>query len=116
MQIILNKFVLLPKLPMTDHHTLPLHRLPKGTPARILTVGGSDADATLETLLLGLGFEEGAAIELRHQGAFGGPLAVRVDDRLVALRPADAAAIQVEVTPQHNTVAAGAVAGAGQAA
>jgi len=83
---------------MPEVQTLPLHLLPKGTPAKITKVGGPDGDTTLETLLLGLGFEEGAPIELRHQGAFGGPLAVRVDDRLIALRPNDAAAIEVEVT------------------
>lgn len=82
---------------MPDVQTLPLHLLPKGTPAKIAKVGRPDGDTTLETLLLGLGFEEGAPIELRHQGAFGGPLAVRVDDRLVALRPNDAAAVEVEL-------------------
>ena len=83
---------------MPDVQTLPLHLLPKGTPAKIAKVGGPNGDTTLETLLLGLGFEEGAPIELRHQAAFGGPLAVRVDDRLIALRPDDAAAVEVEVT------------------
>ena len=50
----------------------------------------------MESLLLDLGFEEGASVEIRHQGPFGGPLAVRVDDRLIALRPDDAAAILVD--------------------
>ena len=99
---------------MSDSQTLPLHLLPKRTPARILKVGG--ADAVLETLLLGLGFEEGAPVELRHHGAFGGPLAVRVDDRLIALRPADAAAIEVEITSGQGAASPPAPAQPGQVA
>lgn len=79
-----------------------LDLLPHGSKARIIQVGGVTAESgtedgpALEDLLLGLGFEEGASVEVRHQGPFGGPLAVKVDGRLIALRPADAAAVLVE--------------------
>ena len=49
----------------------------------------------LHDRLLDLGFEEGALVEGRHQGPFGGPLAVQVEDRLIAIRPADADEILV---------------------
>lgn len=90
---------------MNPSHPMPLNRLPRGLPARITKIGGPDYQSSeageplLEDLLLGLGFEEGAHVEVRHQGPFGGPLAVRVDGRLIALRPADAAAVLVETTP-----------------
>lgn len=90
---------------MSVSTTLSLDRLPRGLPARITKVGqaqnesDSDNEASLEDLLLGLGFEEGADVEVRHQGPFGGPLAVRVDGRMIALRPVDAAAVTVEHAP-----------------
>lgn len=90
---------------MSPSTSLSLDRLPRGLPARIIRVGieRSDSDTAegpaLEDLLLGLGFEEGAHIEVRHQGPFGGPLAVRVDGRMIALRPVDAASVLVETTP-----------------
>jgi|DEB0MinimDraft_10_1074344.scaffolds.fasta_scaffold77236_1 Fe2+ transport system protein FeoA len=90
---------------MTLADALTLDCLPRGTRARILRIG-TDAADDLEDLLLGLGFEEGAAVEVRHQGAFGGPIAVRVDDRLIALRPADAAVVTVEVTHEAAAQAA----------
>jgi len=39
---------------------------------------------------------------VRHQGPLGGPLAVNVDGRLVALRPVDAAAVLVEMTTSFS--------------
>lgn len=90
---------------MSPSTLLTLDRLPRGLPARITKVGNPDdepsqtGEPALEDLLLGLGFEEGAHVEVRHQGPFGGPMAVRVDDRLIALRPVDAAAVLVETTP-----------------
>ena len=88
---------------MTISTTLSLDSLPLGLSARIIRVGatvpyGGQGDPDLEELLLGLGFEEGAEIEIRHQGAFGGPLAVRVDGRMIAIRPIDATAVLVEAT------------------
>ena len=61
---------------------------------------GLSADE-LERRLLELGFVEGAAVEVIHEGLFGGdPMAVRLDDMRVALRRGDAAEvtlIQAEV-------------------
>ncbi|MEQ8735398.1 MAG: FeoA family protein [Rhodospirillaceae bacterium] len=79
--------------------TLTLDHLQIGRPGRIAKIGapcGTESDPHLEDLLLSLGFEEGAMIEMRHQGAFGGPLAVCVDGRMLAIRPADASYILVE--------------------
>jgi ferrous iron transport protein A len=50
----------------------------------------------LERRLLEMGFIEGAAVEVLHEGPFGNdPIAVRVDDTTVALRRRDADAILV---------------------
>ncbi len=92
---------------MTSSQTLPLDRLPHRVKAKITEIGSgpektAELEPTLEDLLLGLGFEEGAEIEVRHQGPLGGPLAVNVDGRLVALRPVDAAAVLVEMTTSFS--------------
>lgn len=88
---------------MASPQKFTLDRLPHNVAGRIIEIGSSadgsnESGPLLENLLLGLGFEEGAAIEVRHQGPFGGPLAVNVDGRLVALRPGDAASVIVETT------------------
>ncbi|MDP1875026.1 FeoA family protein [Phenylobacterium sp.] len=58
---------------------------------------GLDAEE-LERRLLELGFVEGAAIEVIHEGAIGhDPIAVRLDDMRVALRRKDAAQILVRL-------------------
>ena len=50
----------------------------------------------LERRLLELGFVEGAAVELLHQGLFGAdPIAVRVAASTIALRRREAMAIMV---------------------
>lgn len=50
----------------------------------------------LERRLIELGFVEGAAVELLHEGLFGGdPIAVRVADTTIALRRREAMAILV---------------------
>ena len=89
---------------MTSSLLITLDHLPQGRSARISKIGkgtreAQDSEPDLEELLLGLGFEEGAAVEVRHQGPLGGPLAVRVDGRLIALRAEDAAAVLVETAP-----------------
>ncbi len=51
----------------------------------------------LERRLLELGFVEGAAVELLHEGLLGrDPIAVRVDGVTIALRRAQAAAVLLE--------------------
>ena len=87
---------------------IPLRYVPRDCSARIVKIGasntvrGSSSDDVLEHLLLELGFEEGAKVEIRYQAAFGGPLAVQVEGRLIALRPSDAAAILVETETQEH--------------
>ena len=55
----------------------------------------------LERRLLELGFVEGAAVELLHQGAFGGdPIAVRVAHTTIALRRREAMAVLVSAETQ----------------
>src|SRR6187402_1822693 len=50
----------------------------------------------LERRLLELGFVEGAAVEVLHEGPLGGdPIAVRVNDNTIALRRREAMAILV---------------------
>ncbi len=62
--------------------------------------GGLDAQE-LERRLLELGFVEGAALEVIHEGAIGGdPIAVRLDDMRVALRRKDGADIIIRLTTE----------------
>ena len=57
-------------------------------------------DVELERRLLELGLVEGAAVELLHEGLFGGdPIALKVDDMRVALRRKEAASLTVELAP-----------------
>jgi len=54
------------------------------------------APEELERRLIELGFVEGAAVEILHEGAFGrDPIAVRVDHATIALRRREAMAILV---------------------
>jgi ferrous iron transport protein A len=65
-------------------------------PARAPAAGLPPAE--LERRLIELGFVEGAAVELLHQGLFGGdPIAVRVATTTIALRRREAMAIRVSV-------------------
>ena len=58
--------------------------------------GSALSDIELESRLIELGFVEGAAIELLHQGLFGGdPIAVRVAATTIALRRREAMAVMV---------------------
>ncbi len=95
---------------MTTQPLVSLDQFPRGRRGRIVRIGGSkfgppSGETSLEELLLNLGFEEGARVEVRHQGPLGGALAVRVNQRLIALRSTDAAAVLVEpeASPQPDT-------------
>jgi ferrous iron transport protein A len=91
-----------------------LGRGAKGIRGTVVQVGAQTgavpecvAAAELERLLLEIGFVEGAAIEILHEGFIrGDPIAVRLDDMRVALRRKEADAILVRVTG-GNTSAAG---------
>jgi ferrous iron transport protein A len=74
----------------------PLSDARRGDRGVISHVGEDGGDGELERRLLELGFVEGAAIELIHEGAFGrDPIAVRLDDMRVALRRREARLIGV---------------------
>ena len=61
--------------------------------------GGLDG-GEIERRLLEMGFVEGAAVRLVHEGLFGrDPIAVRLADRTVALRRREARAVMVRSAP-----------------
>lgn len=71
-----------------------LSELKKGTAARITAIEGDDA---LLRKLLEMGIEEGSEITMLHEGPLGrDPLAISINDRIVALRRREAAQIRVE--------------------
>ena len=86
---------------MTAKPTIALGDARVGFRGRIhaLCVEGASAglpEAELERRLIELGFVEGAAVELLHQGLFGcDPIAVRVAHTTIALRRQEAMAILV---------------------
>ncbi len=72
----------------------PLTCLARGQRGRVHTI---PHDATIERRLLEMGFMEGAVVEVLHEGAIRrDPVAVRVDDRTIALRRSEASSILVE--------------------
>ena len=81
----------------------PLSTARKGESGVVTRVSGEtgrheaiDA-AELERRLLEMGFVEGAAIEILHEGLFGrDPIALRIDDMRVALRRREAGAVTVQ--------------------
>jgi len=87
-------------LPVTSTRT-PLGRGRPGFRGRIDAIypvgNGSGLSAEeLERRLIELGFVEGAAVEILHEGAIGrDPIAVRVDSATIALRRREAMAILV---------------------
>ncbi|GGL36746.1 MULTISPECIES: FeoA family protein [Caulobacter] len=81
----------------------PLSQARKGQRGVIVRVGGETGRSEsidpeeLERRLLEMGFVEGAAFEVLHEGLFGrDPIAVRIDDMRVALRRREAAAVTVQ--------------------
>lgn len=83
-----------------------LRRLSEARPGdrgRIIAVTGESAVAgavdqgELERRLLEFGLVEGAAVEVLHQGPFGGdPIAARIDGALLALRRAEAYGVIIQ--------------------
>jgi len=60
--------------------------------------GAGLPSSELERRLLELGFVEGAAVEIIHEGLFGrDPIAIRIADTTIALRRREAMAIVVKV-------------------
>lgn len=61
-----------------------------------MPAGATLAWNELERRLLEMGFVEGARVEVRHEGPISrDPIAIRLDDTLVALRRRDAVAVLV---------------------
>jgi ferrous iron transport protein A len=89
-----------------------LGRLARGIRGTVFRVGaepGAAADgiaaAELERRLLEIGFVEGAAVEILHEGFIRrDPIAVRLDDMRVALRRRDADAILLRVGGKSASV------------
>lgn len=74
--------------------SIPLSQLSRGQRARILGIEGNEA---LSRKLLELGVEEGQEVALMHEGPVGrDPLAIRMNDRIIALRRRDASHIHVQ--------------------
>lgn len=83
----------------------PLGDARKGYRGRIVRIGADAAARValgiapdeLERRLLEIGFVEGATVEIVHEGLFGrDPIAVRINETIVALRRREASAILVE--------------------
>jgi ferrous iron transport protein A len=69
--------------------------LTKGLTARIVAFRTTDRD--LEIKLREIGFAEDSEVELLGRGPLGGtPLSVRLNRTLIALRPEEARAIEIE--------------------
>ena len=90
-------------LPAATGAERPLSTARKGESGVVTRVSGETGrheaidPAELERRLLEMGFVEGAAIEILHEGLFGqDPIAVRIDDMRVALRRREAAAVTVQ--------------------
>jgi ferrous iron transport protein A len=90
---------------MTDtsaSNSAPLGLAPRGFCGRIrsIRVGDGAHGLTAEELerrLLELGFVEGAAVEILHEGPVGGdPIAVRLNQTTIALRRREAMAVLVD--------------------
>lgn len=87
--------------PVTSRAKTPLGRAKAGFRGRIdaidVAAGASVLPADeLERRLIELGFVEGAAVEILHEGIIGrDPIAVRVDNTTVALRRREAMSILV---------------------
>jgi ferrous iron transport protein A len=78
--------------------TLRLDHLPFRTPATVTGIDWARLPDADSRRLRNLGFDEGVEVEALHGAPFGkDPLAVRVGRMIVAMRRAQAQAIQVEI-------------------
>jgi ferrous iron transport protein A len=71
---------------------MTLDQVPPGTPVTVATVTAPPAE---QRRLTELGLRHGARVEVLRRAPFGGPLALRVADGLLALRRSQAAGIVV---------------------
>lgn len=88
-------------LAVSSAPSLPLGRAKRGFRGAIQAISVVDAPSglppeELERRLIELGFVEGAAVEILHEGLIGrDPIAVRVDGATIALRRLEAMSILV---------------------
>jgi ferrous iron transport protein A len=82
-----------------------IDQLTPGQPATIADINRDGCDATTWQRLHEMGFDEGVDVELLHRAPFGGPVAIRVGNMTIALRPAEAALITVDPLPHTNAAA-----------
>ncbi len=76
---------------------MKLSSLKRGDHARIHHIAASDS---LSRKLLEMGIEEGMEVTLLHEGPIRrDPMAIRLGDRIIALRRRDADGILVEAVP-----------------
>ena len=101
-----------PTGPGSSMELLSLGRGGRGARGTVVRVGagngaaGDGAAAELERRLLEIGFVEGAAVEILHEGFIRrDPIAVRLDDMRVALRRREADAILVRVPCERPALA-----------
>lgn len=74
-----------------------LDQLPLRHPSRIASIAWDRLDPAAARRLRELGFDEGVAVEALHHGPLGlDPIACRVGRMTIALRRAQAAAVNVE--------------------
>lgn len=80
--------------------SISLDRLPRGAPATVRAFDPALIDEPAIRRLRDLGFDEGVAVMLLHQGPIGrDPIAVRVGRMTVAIRRRHAEAVQVVRSP-----------------
>ena len=80
--------------------TIALDQLKVGTKARVTAIHWDLLDAGEGCRLQYFGFDEGARVELLHQGPFGrDPLAIRIGRMTVAIRRRHALAVRVQIEP-----------------
>lgn len=80
--------------------TKPLGTFKRGAKGIVKKISNIATTSDLERQLLEIGFFEGACVEMLHEGLFGDPVAVRIDQRLtVALRRSEANAVLVVPCP-----------------
>jgi ferrous iron transport protein A len=90
-----------------DGASAPLSSARKGFRGVIAAVrpgqaAGGLAASEIERRLVEMGFVEGASIEVLHEGLFGrDPMAVRLAERIVALRRREARAVLVSPRPRQ---------------
>ncbi|MDO9488666.1 MAG: FeoA family protein [Sphingomonadaceae bacterium] len=83
-----------------------IDQLAAGVPAIIVRIDRAACGDLVWRRLHEMGFDEGVDIEVLHKAPLGDPIAVRVGNMTIALRRAQAAAIEADVHPVGHREAA----------